>query len=328
MDKSATAAFDTKINAICQAQYGAPMQNLTRLSGGASQESWTFTANKRAYVLRRNPNGNRATQGALPKASEAAIITAAAEASIAVPRVSYICTPDDGIGEAYIMDFIEGETIARKILRDAEFDNVRPKLAHQCGTMLAALHRIDISALPELPQNDAAGELAKYADYLKQSQHAHPVFELAIKWLSDNLPAPRDPALVHGDFRNGNIMVCPENGLVALLDWELCHIGNPMEDLGWPCVPSWRFGHHDQPFGGFASRADFYAAYRSAGGDIDEQATRFWEILGTLKWGIMCAVLMTRAFESGADASIERGSIGRRASETEIDLLRMILEQD
>ena len=54
-------------------------------------------------------------------------------------------------------------------------------------------------------------------------------------------------------------------------------------------------------------------AYRATGGEIDEKATRFWEILGTLKWGIMCGVLMVSAFESGADPSIERGSIGRRA---------------
>lgn len=320
--------FEERLAGICSRRFDAPIEHLKRLSGGASQESWRFVCADRAYVLRRNPRGVQTARNALPKASEAAIITAAAEAGIAVPRISFICDEDDGIGEAYVMDFIEGETIARKILRDEEFDNVRGGLAAQCGTMLAALHNIDVSTLPDLPFSDAEGELEKYAGYLQAGGHPFPVFELAIKWLRDNLPEKRAPALVHGDFRNGNIMVSPQDGLVALLDWELTHIGDPMEDLGWPCVPSWRFGQHNMPVGGFGARADMYEAYRAVGGEIDEKATRFWEILGTLKWGIMCGVLMVSAFESGADPSIERGSIGRRASETEIDLLRMLMGED
>ena len=329
--------FESLMAALCARRFDAPLAHLKRLSGGASQESWTFVCDGKAYVLRRNPRGVQTSQTALPKASESAIIGAAADAGIAVPQVSFVCDETDGIGEAYVMDFIEGETIARKILRDAEFDHVRPGLAAQCGEMLAALHAIkvtpDVGGLPDLPFSDAAGELEKYAGFLKadlsgNGVHPYPVFELAIKWLADNIPNPRAPALVHGDFRNGNIMVSPEDGLVALLDWELAHIGDPMEELGWPCVPSWRFGQHHLPVGGFGQREDLYAAYRKAGGEIDEKAIRFWEILGTLKWGIICGVLMVSAFESGADPSIERGSIGRRASETEIDLLRMLLGED
>ena len=320
--------FESRIADLCDRYFGARLEHFKRLSGGASQESWMFVCDRRAYVLRRNPQGLRASDNALPKASEAAILTAAAKGGIAVPRVSFICDAHDGIGEAYVMDFIEGETFARKILRDAEFDSVRPKLAKQCGEMLASLHAIKIKGLPDLAYSDAAGELEKYAGYLQSGGHPHPVFELAIKWLRDNLPETRPSALVHGDFRNGNIMVSPEDGLVALLDWELAHFGDPMEDLGWPCVPSWRFGQHHLPVGGFGTRADMYAAYRAAGGEIDEKATQFWEILGTLKWGIMCGVLMVSAFESGADPSVERGSIGRRASETEIDLLRMLMGED
>ena len=324
--------FETRLDALCRAQFGAPLHSHKRLSGGASQESWQFIADGRAFVLRRTPQGT-SSGNALAKASEAAVISAAAEAGIAVPRVSYVCTADDGLGEAYVMDFLQGETIARKILRDSEFDAVRPRLATQCGEMLAALHQIDVPALhahmeAELPFSDAAGELDKYAGFLAAHKQPHPVFELAIKWLRDHLPESRPPALVHGDFRNGNIMVSPEDGLVALLDWELTHIGDSMEDIGWPCVPSWRFGQHHLPVGGFGTRDDFHAAYRAAGGTIDPDAVRFWEILGTLKWGIMCAVLMSSAFESGADPSVERGSIGRRASETEIDLLRMLLGED
>ena len=322
------ADFELRISALCDHPSGAPLDHLHRLSAGASQASWMVDFAGQASAPPPTPAGGHDPANALPKASEAAIITAAAKAGIAVPRVSFICDDEDAIGEAYVMDFIEGETIARKILRDAEFDSVRPKLAKQCGEMLASLHAIKIKGLPDLAYSDAAGELEKYAGYLQSGGHPHPVFELAIKWLRDNLPETRPSALVHGDFRNGNIMVSPEDGLVALLDWELAHFGDPMEDLGWPCVPSWRFGQHHLPVGGFGTRADMYAAYRAAGGEIDEKATQFWEILGTLKWGIMCGILMVSAFESGADTSVERGSIGRRASETEIDLLRMLMGED
>ena len=117
--------FEERLADICTRRFDAPIEHLKRLSGGASQESWTFVCADKAYVLRRNPRGVQTSQNALPKASEAAIISAAAEAGIAVPKISFICDEDDGIGEAYVMDFIEGETIARKILRDEEFDNVR-----------------------------------------------------------------------------------------------------------------------------------------------------------------------------------------------------------
>ncbi|WP_201281499.1 phosphotransferase, partial [Staphylococcus aureus] len=80
--------------------------------------------------------------------------------------------------------------------------------------------------------------------------HPRPVFGLALKWLEANLPPPPERlSLVHGDFRLGNLMIGPE-GVVGVLDWELAHLGDPLEDLGWICTPSWRFGEIDRPVGG------------------------------------------------------------------------------
>jgi len=150
-----------------------------------------------------------------------------------------------------------------------------------------------------------------------------PVFELAFAWLHAHLPPPAArPRLVHGDFRNGNLIVGPE-GVVAVLDWELAHIGDPMEDLGWICVNPWRFGVVDKPVGGFGEREDLYAGYESVGGaKVDRAHARFWEVFGALRWGVMCAG-MTAAFRSG-DPSVERAVIARRASETEVDLMRLL----
>ena len=126
---------------------------------------------------------------------------------------------------------------------------------------------------------------------------------------------------MHGDFRHGNLIIGPD-GVRAVLDWELAHLGDPMEDLGWICVNSWRFGEIDKPVGGFGSREELFAGYEAAGRRVDPGRVKFWEVMGTLRWGVMCCGMMQR-FRIGPDHSMERAMIGRRSSETEIDLLRL-----
>ena len=149
------------------------------------------------------------------------------------------------------------------------------------------------------------------------------MFELAFRWLEDHCPPhPKHVRLVHGDFRNGNLMVGPD-GVRAVLDWEIAHVGDPMEDLGWICVSSWRFGVTDKPVGGFGEREDLWAGYEAAGGaPVNREHAMWWEVMGSLRWGVMCAG-MPASFR-GADPSVERAVIARRSSENEIDLLRLL----
>lgn len=304
-----------------------------QLSGGASQETWLFeTQDGAKYILRRPPGGIAPTlhepsdalgSRHLSSRQEVDILTSVHARGIEVPEVVHVFDEGEALYPSYVMRFVAGETIARKILRDPEYDVIRPQLAAQCGEAIAKIHAIGLNDLPELGTSDAAGEVRRYGDILARHGHPHPVFELALKWLRDNLPAPRPKCLVHGDFRNGNLIISSEKGLAAIIDWELAHFGDPMEDLGWICVPSWRFGNIDKPVGGFGDREAFYTAYEKAGGIVDRDSARFWEILGTLKWGVMC-IIMIGLFESGVDRSVERAAIGRRTSETEIDLLRML----
>jgi aminoglycoside phosphotransferase (APT) family kinase protein len=129
--------------------------------------------------------------------------------------------------------------------------------------------------------------------------------------------------LLHGDFRNGNLIVNTQSGIAAVLDWELSHQGDPAEDLGWLCVNSWRFGMPHKPVGGFGDYADLLAGYRAAGGgEIELARVRYWQAVGSLKWAIMC-LMMYGAAASGHDISVERSMIGRRVSETEMDLLNL-----
>jgi aminoglycoside phosphotransferase (APT) family kinase protein len=300
-----------------------------RLSGGASQETWAFDALTREgplpLILRRSPPGKQTTQllgSAIPLETEAELIRLAAEAKVPVPNVRTVLAPEDEIGSGFVMDRLEGETLARRILRDEQFAAVRPRLARQCGEILAGIHAVPRDRLPELPNQDAHAQLLQYRGIYDHFDDPRPVFELAFRFIEDNLPAAPALTLVHGDFRNGNLMIDPQ-GVQGVLDWELAHVGDPMEDFGWICVNSWRFGG-EMPVGGFGTREDLATGYEAAGGaDVDLERVRFWEIVGTLKWGVICTMMLA-AFRHGGDRSVERAAIGRRASETEIDLLELI----
>ena len=300
---------------------------LARLSGGASQETWSFEivrgGERRPVILRRAPPGYRVSFRSAGLATEALLMQRAGAAGVPSPHVLHVLQPDDALGEGFLMDHVAGETIPRKILRDAAFAEVRPRLAHELGMILARVHAIDTAGLAKLRRATVSTELAElYAAYAAD-HWPRPVFELAFRWLAERAPDAGDAAtLVHGDFRNGNLIVAP-GGVRAVLDWELAHLGDPMEDLGWLCVNSWRFGNIDRPVGGFGELDDLIAGYEAAGGKADRARIIFWQTLGSLRWGVMCLGMLAR-YESGEDRSVERAMIARRASETEIDLMRIL----
>ena len=300
----------------------------TKLSGGASQETWSFEivhpSGNLGAILRRAPKGyGAAPTRAAGLAAEARLMQLAYEAGVPSPRVLHVLEPEDDLGTGFIMARVEGETIARKILRDAEFASARPKLARQLGQIAATIHGLPRAKLPELRRLTATAEIGQLAREYQSLNWPKPVFELALRWLTDHDPGPpQQEMLVHGDFRHGNLII-GSDGVRAVLDWELAHLGDPMEDLGWICVNSWRFGEIDKPVGGFGSREELYAGYEAAGRKADPARARFWEVMGTLRWGVMCCGMMRR-FRLGPEHSMERAMIGRRASETEIDLLRLL----
>jgi aminoglycoside phosphotransferase (APT) family kinase protein len=299
-----------------------------KLSGGASQETWSFDIvhpdGNIGAILRRAPAGyGAAPSRAAGLNAEAVLMQLAHDAGVPSPRVLHVLQPRDNLGTGFIMQRVEGETIARKILRDAQFAKARPLLARQLGKVAAGIHGLPPAKLPELRRMTAAKEIAELERDYRSFEWPRPVFELALRWLRDRDPGPSpEVTLVHGDFRHGNLIIGPD-GLRAVLDWELAHTGDPMEDLGWVCVNSWRFGEIDKPVGGFGTREELFAGYEAAGRRVDAERVKFWEVMGTLRWGVMCCGMMQR-FRIGPEHSIERAMIGRRSSETEIDLLRLL----
>jgi Ser/Thr protein kinase RdoA (MazF antagonist) len=218
-----------------------------------------------------------------------------------------------------ITEFVEGETIPQRILRGEEFAAARRRAVDQAATALARIHSIPIDAVPELQQSD---QLAVYKDLYEGLEQPHPAFEVALRWLETSKPPTTRTTVVHGDFRNGNFIL-GRDGLRAVIDWELAHIGDPIEDLGWLCVKSWRFGQPG-PVGGFGSYDELFEAYeRESKTEIDRESARWWEILGTLKWGVIC-ILQAHKHLSGAERSVELAAIGRRVCEVEHDLLLLL----
>ena len=299
--------------------------NLTRLSAGATNETWSLDAVRDAgvepLILRRSAVGRG--PGVLTLQAEAEVLSAVRGFEVPVPEVRSVLAPDDGLGEGFVMQRIAGATLPGKILRDPALASVRPQLASQLGSIAAAIHAVDWSRLPELPLLDAQRQVQHLHSQYQSQETARPVFDLAFRWLREHLPPAVTPVLVHGDYRHGNLVIGAQ-GVRAVLDWELAHVGDPAEDLTWMCIPPWRFGELDKPVGGFGLREDLLAAYeRASGKSIDATRLAWWDVLGSLRWGIMCAD-MPKWLRSGRDKSVERATIARRASESELDLLRLL----
>jgi len=311
------------------------IENLRRMPGGASREIWSFdatmerdgVATERAMVLRRDPGASRIDTS---RRHEFLVMRAAFEEGVPVPEVLWLCEDAAVLGaNFFIMQKVDGETIARRLLRDEQYAKAREVMPAQLAEILARIHRIDsekhkLDFLAKPGENAAETELRRYEDSFRRlALEPHPAFELAFRYLYQRIPKTPRITLVHGDYRIGNVIFGP-NGVHAILDWELAHLGDPMEDLGWMCVRAWRFGADHMPVGGLGTREAFFAAYEAASGiKVDREKVRFWEVFGNLRWGII-TISQARTYIDGFVPSVELASIGRRTAETELELLNLV----
>lgn len=305
---------------------------LRRLSGGANMETWSLdwrsAAGRVALVLRRRPPGVPATVGGIPGISlgvEARLLALAAQQRIPVPALCAELVPGDGLGEGYLMSRLEGETLPQRLLREPRFSAARETFAFDCGRTLAAIHAIAPAACPaglrDLPWS---ADLDRLQQLLDEYGNVSPVHQLALNRLRE-LPPPQSPrVLCHGDFRLGNLML-DATGLVAVLDWELAHIGHAGEDLGYLCANVWRFGG-EHPVGGIGTYGELVEGYCSGGGQAPSiEEIRRWELYAALGWGLVCLHMLS-LYRSDADRSLERAAVGRRLGESEVDILLLLEE--
>ncbi|MFP6653997.1 MAG: phosphotransferase family protein [Myxococcota bacterium] len=255
--------------------------------------------------------------------SEAQLLRAAEHAGVPVPRLLAV----DSESGTIISEYVEGESIPRRILRLVEATpGLESRLTSDCGQALAMIHQIEIGAFDDLEDlSDPIDYAEAMESRLIMLDTPHPTFRLGVRWLRRNAKiADADPVLVHGDFRLGNFLAT-EAGLTAVLDWELVHRGDAMEDLAWLCLRTWRFGTDEQTVGGFGSLAALRSAYEEAGGLWRQEAFRWWTVARTLWWGLGLAG-QAQSYLAGDTNSVVLAASGRRVVELEYDLLRLMAQ--
>jgi aminoglycoside phosphotransferase (APT) family kinase protein len=304
------------------------------IAGGASRDTWLIDLHidgaAERWVLRRDlPTSMYAT--ALTRAQEYALIAAAHAHGVNAPRPRLLCEDAGVLGLPFLlMQYVEGISIGRKVIQMPELADARQRLPAQMAAQLAAIHAIAtdtaaVHALPHPPTDisptqAALDEATAMLDTLKID---NPVFAFALRWCAQHQPAPVPLSLVHGDFRLGNLLVTPA-GLSAVLDWEFAHVGDPREDMGYPCMRDWRFGNGRLRFSGLCDREDFLRAYEQhSHSTVERAAVDWWEIVGNLRWAVICLMQAERHL-SGKDVSVEYASLGRRSAEMQHELLSLI----
>ncbi len=297
------------------------VSELTRLSAGAHRETWSVvTVDGRRYVLQRMPSVDDGLHGGV--GLEASVLRAAAAAGVPVAHVVSVFESGGALGTpALLLEYVEGESLPQRIMRDDRFVGARAALAGECGALLARLHAVSPDAVPGLA---AADPIERCRNVLDRLGAAHPAFELVLRRLELTRPDSRPPTIVHGDFRLGNMLI-GERGIAAVLDWELVHLGDPLEDLGYLCVPAWRFGGR-LPVAGVGAYEELLDAYRTAGGgEVSLRELLWWQAASTVWWGVLCLVQADRHL-TGETRSVELAAIGRRACEQEWDALAVLKE--
>jgi len=290
---------------------GSEVVSLRQLAGGASKEAWAVDlADGRELLVRRASVGviHRDT---LTLEQEFHVLEAAVAAGVRAPRpVLYL--GEVGGHEAFAMERVEGETIGRRLVRDPP-----ASLALELADELAKIHSIEAPGF--LPRG---GAIERFYDELDSVGEPHPAIEYGLAWVRERLTSSREPTFVHGDFRLGNLAITDH--LVAVLDWEFAHVGDPVEDVAWPLVRAWRFGADVRRLGGVGDVEPYLERYNElTGRGITLDELRVWEVFGNVKWAIGC-LTQSRRHLNGQDRSVEYAVLGRMAAEMEYELLDLI----
>jgi len=298
---------------------------LSPIEGGASRQTFVVEAGgEPRFVLRREPAEGMSFA---PLELELRAIAAADLAGVAVAR-TVAGEPAGGRfgpGAGYLMEFVAGTSVAPRVLRRDELATARERLPGQLASALAQIHAVDAGDVDGLAggEDPALEACQLWEQALDQIGEPLPAVEAGLRWLRLNPPSAPRPCLVHGDFRLGNFIV-DEAGLAAVIDWELCHAGDPAEDIAWLTIRSWRFGNDELAVAGLGELEPFLDAYEAAGGIRPEpDRLRWWAAMGNVKWAVICA-RQAHDHLTGARPSAELASLGRRICEPEWDLLELL----
>ena len=246
--------------------------NFEQFKVGRSNITFKIFDDSNTFVLRRPPFGLK-LESAHNMGREYKILKVLNEHDLRVPKPLYLYNKKElSADDFYIMEYIEGETIANNQVAD-KYDQIQKNtITESFINALTELHNFDVI-------NSELSDLGKHEDYVVrqinrwskqfQSQKVREIKELesATDLLLDNIPSQQTVGIVHGDYRLDNVRV-RDNEVTAVLDWELCTLGDPLADMG-TVIASWNTKKEkDSPFiysptlsGGFPTREDVIKLY-------------------------------------------------------------------
>ncbi|HXU23528.1 MAG TPA: phosphotransferase family protein [Tepidiformaceae bacterium] len=292
---------------------GLTISNLSRIPGGASRETWMFDANwhedgqqvTAPLVLRKDPPASLLDTD---REAEYAFYDSFWGTSVPVPRMRWL--ENDGSvlgGPFFLMDRIldcEGGT---RTLQAPPYSDLQAPIAQHMYEILGAIAAFDWRGSPaekfaEAPTPETAWsvELARWERIITEEELSpQPVMRAAIRWLRANPPPPAQRiSVVHGDYRVGNFLYRLDGRICGIVDWEMAHLGDPLEDLAWSFNEAWQWAKDGRP-GGIVDRATATRTWEKASGlTADPAAVHWWDVFTNVKCqGIWLKA--ARAFQEG-----------------------------
>ncbi len=274
--------------------------DLERIFGGASRETYRFALHwrekgggadaSRRLILRRDPPGSLIETD---RAVEFGAYRAFHGSAVPVPEVLWLEEDPRWLDHPFfVMEEIPGCEASPPALMAPPYSDHAAELAEQKWTILGEIARADPVALgldavmePVAPEACWRRELDYWVARVDRDELApQPILRAAIRWLRRAPPPPAQKlSVVHADFRTGNFLVDPDFRIRAILDWEMAHLGDPLEDLAWGINPLWRWAK-DERAGGLAPREEAIRLWEGASGlRADPEALRWWEVFSSVK---------------------------------------------
>jgi aminoglycoside phosphotransferase (APT) family kinase protein len=302
-----------RLSTFLSTKIGAPVQvlELSRKSGGGSRETWLFDAQwpengrirRRSLVLRRDPTASLLDSD---REREFRLLRQLHGIGIPVPKVEWFESSPEWLERPFfIMERAPGDPTPPTFPSTGD-PAQRDRAARDFVDILAHIHRLDwkeagLAFLPGLDRTapPAKVQVDEWHRLYAQERLAHePLLDLAFRRLEERIPATDRVTLVHGDFRSGNYLLDDTGHITAMLDWEMAHLGDPMEDLGWACMKFWSGGGR---VCGLLDRELFFQRYHEASGiPVDHGRVAFYELLGNVKMTIISMTGMRSLAEGRA----------------------------
>lgn len=309
LDEAQRRAVETHLAELFAANR-VELAAVRRFHGGASRETYAIDAlvdgAAHGLILRKDPPDSLIDTS---RRIEFAALKSCEGSGLPVPRAVSLVEDDHLIGAPFfLMSRIEGGEAAGP-MDPAAYADHKPAIGRQFFDYLGRIHAIDPANSPLAQAIDAPGlsscwsrEVDYWADVIsRQALQPEPIAQAAIRWLRRNPPPPAQRlAIVHGDYRNGNVLHDGQGKIVAVLDWEMAHIGDPIEDLAWAMDAMWNLRDPDRA-AGLIGRDEAIEIWEAASGlRFDAAAFRWWEVFAIFK-GLAIWISSARAYANAAN---------------------------